>query len=61
VEYAGAIHDPVAAVIFCESVPVDYNYVHGVAVVSEGHVVGIDLGMLIEAQNKTAMRLVEGD
>ncbi len=61
VEYAGAIHDPVAALVFCESVPVDYNYVHGKAVVSEGHVVGINLSALIEAQNKTAIRLMEGD
>ncbi|MEA3503271.1 MAG: 8-oxoguanine deaminase, partial [Actinomycetota bacterium] len=36
IEYAGALHDPVAAVLFVAPTGVDYNYVHGRAVVKDG-------------------------
>ena len=28
-DYAGALHDPVAALVFCAPQPVDWNIVHG--------------------------------
>ena len=60
VEFAGGLHDPVASVIFCASVPVDFNYVHGNPVVVESRLVTSDLEDLIEAHNQSADRLVNG-
>jgi cytosine/adenosine deaminase-related metal-dependent hydrolase len=59
-EYAGALHDPVAALVFCAPVQVDYNYVNGRAIVSEGRMQTLELKPLIESHNKAATRLANG-
>lgn len=56
--YAGALHDPVAAVVFAAPTHVDHNYVHGRAVVSDGELVGVELPILVERHNAAAARLV---
>lgn len=58
--YSGALHDPVAAIVFCAPATVDVNYVHGRAVVREGRLLSADLPAVIEAHNRAARRLVEG-
>lgn len=58
VDYAGALHDPVAALPFCAPNKVDYNVVGGKFVVKEGHLVSTDLPKLIETHNKAARRLL---
>ncbi len=58
--YAGALHDPLAAVLFAAPVTVDHTYVHGRAVVSGGQLVGVDLPSLLERHNAAAKRLVAG-
>ncbi len=60
-EYAGGLHDPVAAAVFCSPVTVDYTYVHGRPVVAEGRLVNLELEPLVEAHNRAARRLVDGD
>ncbi len=60
-EYAGALHDPVAAAIFCSPLEVDFNYVHGQAVVADGQLVGVELPSLVEKHNAAARRLVRGE
>jgi 8-oxoguanine deaminase len=60
VEFAGGLHDPAASVVFCASVPVDFNYVHGNPVVVDGRLVTSELEGLIEAHNQSADRLVNG-
>jgi cytosine/adenosine deaminase-related metal-dependent hydrolase len=57
-EYAGALHDPVAAVLFVAPVHVDQNYVHGRPVVKDGELVGVELPALIEEHNAAAARLL---
>lgn len=57
-EYAGALHDPVAALIFCQPGNVDLNVVHGKIVVKDQQLVNIDLPNLISAHNKAAFRLL---
>ncbi len=59
-EYTGALHDPVAALVFCQSRPVDFNFVHGKAVVKDGQLTGLDLKSHIEKHNHAARRLVSG-
>ncbi len=57
-DYAGALHDPVAAMVFCAPVQADYTVVGGKFVVKEGQLVNLDLPTLIEKHNQAAMRLV---
>ena len=59
-EYAGALHDPVAAVILCQPRGVDFNYVHGKAVVKDNHLTGLDLDAHIGRHNLAAAKLYEG-
>ena len=57
-DYAGALVDPVAAIIFCAPVNVDYTIVGGKFVVKEGQLVTMDLPKLIEDHNLVAQRLL---
>ncbi|HEX6946178.1 MAG TPA: 8-oxoguanine deaminase [Acidimicrobiia bacterium] len=58
VEYAGALHDPVAAVVMCTPVRVDHSWVHGRPLVTSGQVVGVDLPSLVTEHNRLARALV---
>jgi 8-oxoguanine deaminase len=57
-EYAGGLHDPVAALIFCAPVKADYTVVHGKVVVEDGRLVPIDVRVLVEQHNRAASRLL---
>ena len=59
-DYAGALHDPVAAVVFCAPVKVDFSYVHAQPVVRQGQLATAELPSVIEAHNRAARRLVQG-
>jgi cytosine/adenosine deaminase-related metal-dependent hydrolase len=59
-DYAGALHDPVAALVFCAPVRADYTIVGGKFVVKEGELVNIDLPRLIQQHNHAALRLLNG-
>lgn len=58
IEYAGALHDPVAAAMLCAPVNVDYNYVAGRAVVANRELVKLELPSLIERHNRLAGQLL---
>jgi 8-oxoguanine deaminase len=60
-EFAGGLHDPISAVIFCQPVYVDYNVVHGRVIVNQGQLITVDLDRLITLHNSAAHRLVNGD
>ncbi len=57
-EYAGALHDPVAAVVFCQPRRVDYTVVGGRVIVQEGQIVTVDEARLVEQHNQAAKRLI---
>lgn len=59
VGFAGALHDPVAALVFCTPATVDYSIVHGRVVVREGVCTGIELGGVIARHNVLARALAE--
>jgi 8-oxoguanine deaminase len=59
-EYAGAQHDPVSAVVFCQPVRVDYTVVGGKLIVKEGQLVTVDERQLVEKHNKASKRLLAG-
>ncbi len=58
-EYAGALHDPVAALVFCAPVRVDYTVVGGEFVVKEGQLVTAELDQIVAKHNKAATRLLD--
>jgi cytosine/adenosine deaminase-related metal-dependent hydrolase len=58
-EYAGALHDPVAALVFCAPVRADYTAVGGKWIVKEGRLTTLDLPTLIEKHNQAAKRLCQ--
>ena len=57
-DFAGALHDPVAAAIFVQPVKTDYTVVHGRFVVREGHLVTLDEARLVEKHNHNARNLL---
>jgi cytosine/adenosine deaminase-related metal-dependent hydrolase len=58
--YAGALHDPVAAVLFCAPQPARHTVIHGRPVVRDGEIVTMDMRPVIAAHNRCAARLLEG-
>ncbi len=60
-DYAGAaVHDPVAAVLFCAPQNADWVMVDGKWAVKEGALQTVELGWVIERHNQIARELVEG-
>jgi 8-oxoguanine deaminase len=56
--YAGALHDPVAATVFCAPQQVDYTVVNGRFVVKDGQVTTIDTTRVAEAHNRIARAML---
>lgn len=59
-EFAGALHDPVAALAFCGPVGPQHTIVNGRFVVRDGRLTTVDLGALIRRHNQLAVALVNG-
>jgi cytosine/adenosine deaminase-related metal-dependent hydrolase len=57
-EFAGAVHDPVAAVVMCAPTGVDHSWVGGRRVVADRELVGLDLGGLLAEHNHLARALL---
>jgi len=57
-DYAGALHDPVSAAIFCHPVRADYTVIGGKFVVRGGELVTVNEQKLVERHNKAAKRLL---
>ncbi len=58
-EYAGALQDPLAALVFCAPINVDLSVINGRIVVEEGRLVGVDLGEIVARHNRISRRMVE--
>ena len=58
-EYTGALHDPVAAIVFGAPVTVDHSFVHGRRIVEDGALTGVDTAELIRQHNAAAATLVD--
>ncbi len=58
-EYAGALHDPVAALVFCSPPRVDLSVINGNVVLEDGNLLTVDLPPVIERHNKIAEEMVE--
>lgn len=59
-DYAGALHDPLAALVFCTPQRVDLSVINGRVVIEDGKLLTVDLGPLIERHNRIAREIVSG-
>ncbi|MFZ1752631.1 MAG: 8-oxoguanine deaminase, partial [Caldilineaceae bacterium] len=54
----GAVHDPVAALVFCQPQPVDFALVNGRLLVENGLPLSVDLPTLADNHNRAARALL---
>lgn len=54
----GAVHDPLAALVFCQPPNVDLSVINGKVRVQDGMIVGVELPPLVERHNAIARALI---
>jgi 8-oxoguanine deaminase len=59
-DFAGALHDPVAALVFCTPPQVDLSVINGRVVVDDGRLTTLEIEPVIERHNRIARALVDG-
>jgi len=57
--YAGALHDPVAAVVFCATQTARHTVINGKQIVRDGTIVTMDMQPVIATHNRCAAKLLE--
>lgn len=57
----GAVHDPLASLVFCAPPAVDLSVVNGVVRVRDGRIVDLDMAPLIKRHNDIAVALARGE
>ena len=57
-DYAGALHDPLAALVFCNPRQVDLSVINGRVIVEGGNLLTVDLGPVIERHNRISQELL---
>lgn len=57
----GAVHDPLAALVFCQPPQVEWSVINGRLRVEQGQLVDLDLPALIARHNQLAVALVRGE
>jgi cytosine/adenosine deaminase-related metal-dependent hydrolase len=55
---AGALHDPLAALLFCHVPRIKHAIVNGRVVVRDGRITTLDLPVIIERHNRLAQGLI---
>jgi cytosine/adenosine deaminase-related metal-dependent hydrolase len=58
--YAGALHDPVAAVLFCAPQQARTTVINGKVVVKDGEIATMDMRPVVATHNRCAARMAEG-
>ncbi|MBP7686946.1 MAG: 8-oxoguanine deaminase [Thermoflexales bacterium] len=59
-DYAGAQHDPQAALVFCAPQRVDLSVINGRIVVEDGQLLTADVNKIIEQHNRISKKLING-
>ncbi len=57
-DYAGAMHDPLAALVFCTPQRVDLSVINGRVRVKDGHIVDLGLEPLIQRHNEISREMI---
>jgi 8-oxoguanine deaminase len=60
-DFAGGLHDPLAALVFCTPPKVNWSIINGRVVVRKGRIEGLDLRRHIDRHNKLAGKLLRGE
>ncbi|MGB8437376.1 MAG: 8-oxoguanine deaminase [Burkholderiales bacterium] len=60
VGFAGALHDPVAALVFCAPPDAAFSMINGRVVVRDGRLTTVDVPVLVERHNTLAAVLLDG-
>lgn len=60
-DYAGAWHDPAAAVLFCGPRGVDWSVINGRVIVDQGRLTTIDLGSHLPRHNAISRAMINGE
>jgi 8-oxoguanine deaminase len=60
-DFAGALHDPLAALVFCTPPKVDLSVINGKLRVKDGEIVGLDLPALMRRHDAIGRRMLQGD
>lgn len=58
--FTGALHDPVAALVFCAPVQAAFSMINGRMVIRDGVLATIELPALVERHNRLAATLLDG-
>jgi len=58
-DFAGALHDPVSAIVFCTPPRADLSVINGKVVVENGELRTVELAPVIERHNRMAREIVE--
>ncbi|VAW31063.1 Guanine deaminase; Hydroxydechloroatrazine ethylaminohydrolase [hydrothermal vent metagenome] len=61
IAFAGALHDPVAAMLLCQPPSVDYSVINGKVVVENGKLTTIDLVPHLEKHNQIAAKMIRNE
>jgi len=59
--FAGALHDPIGATVFCAPQTVAYSVINGRVIVREGHLTTLELPPLIARHNEFARQLMRAE
>jgi cytosine/adenosine deaminase-related metal-dependent hydrolase len=59
--FAGALHDPVGALVFTQPANVDLSIINGRVAVQDGVLQTVDLPVLVEQHNRVSRKLVRGE
>jgi len=59
--FAGARHDPLAALVFCTPPNVDLSVINGLVRVRDGEMVGLDTHALTRRHNEISRKLIDGE
>jgi cytosine/adenosine deaminase-related metal-dependent hydrolase len=60
-DYAGALHDPLAALLFCAPQRVDLSVINGRVVVEDGELRTVEMMPVIEKHNSISLKLIRGE
>jgi cytosine/adenosine deaminase-related metal-dependent hydrolase len=59
IAYAGALHDPVAAVLFCAPQSARHTVINGRIVVEDGEISTVDMAPIVEVHNRYSRQMAE--
>lgn len=57
-DFAGALHDPLAALVFCAPQKVDLSIINGRTVVEDGRLITLDLAPVVARHNRIAAQMM---